>query len=357
MGLIFALQLLGGNTWTRHAAAIAADPALQQAVAGVLLGCCLPAMAAAAGMPRGQPAAKKQLGGDAAKVLHAMASLMQHVSLAPAFQRQLQQTGGAQAALEHAATFVRALPTSRPGSMSGPAWVAQLASAVALLAAISKQLTRQAAGSSHGEAASRAATVEAACWQAAGLLPQLAASVAYLAADVQDRTTYPAGTTDWPEDLNTLCLGLLALQAQTSALSMGNCSARQLTCWLEALCAGLRLVPCLPQLAARLGPAAGTANGAAMLHNNLLQALTLHLSRQLPVVSLQATQQLGCSAAGLPTDEAAAWNSLPAQLWGVHTVLPWLPPSHRRLRRCACQAGSSAQATGDGCSGTFALWY
>ncbi len=258
-------SLLTDNTiWAKHVAAIAADPAQQQALVGVLLGCCLPTVAATAA------AGQQKLSSHGSDLLIDLSATLQHSSLAPAVRHQL-QTGGAEAAFEHAAAILHAQPTSRPSGMTGPEWIDLLASGTALMVFLSRetaQFSQQSVTTDLGEtaqAASDTAAVAAAGWQAARLLPHLAASVAALAADVQDRAAFPAGTTAWLDNANLLCFCLQYLQEQVYALSVGQCSAQQLFCWLDAVSASLRLASCLAPLAAHLELASDSVNGATLL--------------------------------------------------------------------------------------------
>ncbi len=313
-------SLLSENTWDKHAAAIAADPALQQAVVGVLLGCCLPDTArfVAAALA---PAAGPQLARSAAHMLFGMGLALQHSSLAPIAQRQL-QAGGAEDALEHAAAIVRALPTSRPSGESGPFWSSLVSSGASLLATLSTLISAQPATTAgNREAAEAASHAEAAFWHVARLLPRLAASLAALASDPLAHTSSPSGMASWLADLDVFCYNMRQLHAQAYALSVGQCNARQLTCWLDAVAACLRLAPCLAQLA-RLRQE-NRRDTAALLYSNLLDALSHDLPRQLCQLGQACgSQQLGSSStAGLPPDEAATWGGLPAHLWALHTSL------------------------------------
>ncbi len=263
-------------------------------------------------------------------MLFNLIATMQHDSLAPAVQQQL-QAGGAEGALEHAAAIVGALPTSRPASASGLLWLKLLAFRAALLDALANWMIPQsstdaqqaATAGSVGEpaqAASQAGAASEAAWQVARLLPQLATTVAALVKDVQDLTTYP-NEPDLLLHLNQLCLSLEGLQAQPYALSLEQCSAQQIACWLEAVAASLRLAPSLAQLAACLEPAGNGMNWAADAYSDLMRLLQKELPRQLQqLVEASTSQCLSATAARAP-DEAAARQGLPARLWGLHTSL------------------------------------
>ncbi len=318
--------LLNDNAWCKHAAAIAADANLQQGIASVLLEHCLPAAAAVVAAAQGQPPARQPQCKDAAQTLYALVWAMRHNSLATALQRQL-QAGGAEMALEHAAAILLALPTSQPSGEAGPMWSMQLASGATLLATLGERSTKkhsadvqQTGEAAASQAASRAAAVAAAQWQAARLLPRLAASLAALAIDQQADTTFPAGTQSWLEDLDRICYNLYWLQAWTFALSVLQCDAQQLTCWLEAVAASLRLAPCLAQLV-QLGQEHG-GEEAALLYSGLLDAVNHGLPRQLRQLARMLRQLAhGSAAAAEAPDEAAAWDGLPAHLWALHTSL------------------------------------
>lgn len=315
--------LLYSSTWTQHAAAIAADSSLQQAIVSVLLDQCLPAAAAVVAAEQGQPPAGQHQCTDAAQMLNALACAMQHEHLAAAFARRL-QAGGAESALEHAAAILLALPTSRPSGEAGPVWSMRLATGSALLAIIGGSITQlssadtqQTGEAAASQAARRAEAVASVRWQAARLLPRLASSLAALANNPQANTTFPAGTASWLDDLNSVCYSLRNMLRQVYDLSLAQCSARQLACWLETVAACLRLAPCLAQVI-RLGQ----ENGTALLYSRLLDALNHGLPRQLRQLA-RMLQQLGhgSAAAAVPPDEAAAWEGLPARLWALHTGL------------------------------------
>lgn len=322
--------MLINRAWGKHAAAIAGDPALQQAIVSVLLGCCLSATAEVVAVEHGQPPAGQRPCVDAAQMLYATTSVMLRSSLATALQCQL-LAGGAEGALEHAAAIVRALPTSRPSGACGRHWSTNLASGAILLETIGKQLTtlptadaQQAATADRGEAAqpaSQAEAVAAVGWHATRLLPQLTASLAALANDPLAHTTYPDGVTTWQTDINATCHSLCWLLSQAAALSLGNGSASELACWLGAVAAGLRLAPCLAQLAVRWELQGSSCDGAAVLYSYLLCLVLSVVPRQLCQLAQAPPLLLSSSTAVEQPGEAASWEQLPAQLWGLHTGL------------------------------------
>jgi len=249
------------------------------------------------------------------------------------------------------AAILRALPTSRPNGVSGPLWLEHLAFRAALLDTLANYISMQSstdaqqpatAGSldESARATSQAGAAAAAALQVARLLPQLATTVAALVKDMQDLATYP-NEPSLLQRLNQLCHSMLGLQAQVYALSLEQCSAQQLACWLEAVVASLRLAPSLTQLAARLELASGRVNWAANAHSGLLRLLQQELPRQLLQLAQALRSQQPSATAEQAPDEAAARHSLPARLWGLHTTLcrliatltspaaPLRPPSER----------------------------
>lgn len=194
-------RLLSGNAWAQHQSAIAADPALQQMIAGTLLDHCLPSavIVAEAQTPAGNT--QGPWPHHWTSLLNAIVSAVEHGSLAAAISRKL-QAGGAAAALGHVAAILRALPTTRPSGFLGRMWSASMISAAALLAIISRQIgdrftahdMTSASGAEALVQASQSEAAVAASQQAAALLPRLAASLVAFANESQADKASAQGT-------------------------------------------------------------------------------------------------------------------------------------------------------------------
>lgn len=171
-------HLVSNSTWSQHATALQADPALQRAIADVLLGRCLPATAAA--VVDGEAPSGVEQGTHGVFTLFVMASTVQHRAILSMAQRWA-GTNGAAAACGQAAAILAAVPLTRPSSMPEDRWSCNLCSAAALLAACCSVLASQASHHSPAgqadEAAGRSAVPPAghtaAALQLADLLPQL----------------------------------------------------------------------------------------------------------------------------------------------------------------------------------------
>ena len=195
--------LLENEVWRTHATAIGADPALQQAIVGTLLGYCLPALTAAVQdeLPAGLPE-----GGQTMKLLRSLPNVLQHASLAPAWR---QRTAGAVTEVEHAAAIVRSLAAERPRGMSSQLHLALLANAAAALAVCCNRMVEMEEAAAAGSAAASAqktdarAEQHAAGWLVAALLPQLKSSIL---ASVGSLLLQPGSpeTEQWVRVLSTL---------------------------------------------------------------------------------------------------------------------------------------------------------
>lgn len=127
-----AFVVVAGDTsaWTDHSAAIAGDPALQQAIIAVLLQHSLPAVAAA--LPAEASAGLLE-GGHALQVLTQLACTLRHASLASAVD-----CWGAPPAVAtsvaHAVATLRCLLPDQPGDQPSDAAAAALHPATVVLA-------------------------------------------------------------------------------------------------------------------------------------------------------------------------------------------------------------------------------
>lgn len=98
---------------------------------------------------------------------------------------------------------------------------------------------------------------------------------------------------------------------------MGPCSPRQLSAWLQAAGASLQLLPRLARLDSHLQQLGRRTDGVQLLGKTFVRAFVAILPPQLQ----QLSSSSGFSFAALGQQDAAAWASLPAQLWALHACL------------------------------------
>ena len=105
----------------------------------------------------------------------------------------------------------------------------------------------------------------------------------------------------------------MLLQLAQALPHLASQSPRQLSAWVAAVVASVRLLPCLPQLDAQLKQHDSSLNGAEQLSSALLEFVLLHAaSRDLHPST--------CTAP-LPVGDAFSWGSVPEQAWELHTAL------------------------------------
>lgn len=339
--------LLESNAWSQHRAAIAADAALQQAIVDTLLQRCLPATEAAVvegRLPAGLPL---RPGGHTTAMLFCMSCVLQHDSLAPAAESRL-QAGGAVAALHHAAAILLALPTVRPAGAFSQAWSFNLSSASALLAGQCQQIVLQQQGAQVAAAqhdSGATLTVQlggeaagTAVWQSATVLPRMAASLVALTGELEAHSTSSEQRDSRLRDLFIISNNLRLPIYFVWGLQLEECSPQQLSCWLAAAAASLRLLPCFAFLCAQLKQhncySDSERKTAARLCPGLLMAVAAGLPEQLSQLA-PALQRLGSRAAQMPPEQAAAWEGLPAQLWALHTGTA-VGTAHWHMPTCRC---------------------
>jgi hypothetical protein len=229
--------LLTDPTYARHAAALQANPSLQQRVANCLLQRCLPALAAEAGSDAG---ALLHQSNDARALMQCLAELLGAPSLQPAVARRLRQPGAAEL-VRHAADIVRALPARRPGGVAADAFANVHTITALLLACLLAALTadQPPGGSSSGGGGGgggSGSSSEQAAWGLVKLAPHLAACIRGLEADGECQRCQVAA----------LCSGLEVCLRLVSS----GCGATpaQLEAWADAAEALVRLQPLLVRL-------------------------------------------------------------------------------------------------------------
>ncbi len=314
--LVFLFAVFTTDTWARHCDEIASDTALQRAVIQVLMDRCLPAMAedlqavASAGL---------LAHGTGWQMLLRFRSVLHHSSLRAAVERRRQEPGAA-TAVRHAAAILSLLPTSRSGPMPGIDFSLLLMHGTSLLGmCLGSMFASQAASLEGGSAAlSEASGTElaAARWQAVRLLPRLAAG---LAAELDDPQA-GAGISAWLANLSGVCAFLAWPVVWAYTLHLDRCSPAQLAALLAAVTASLRLLPSLSALDGRLKQHNRALVGAEVCCTSAMQQLAGKLPLRVEQI-LRQLQQADKDTASLPIEVVAAWGSLTAPLWALHTSL------------------------------------
>lgn len=274
------------------------------------------------------PGASIHAWASGSRLLQMLVSLLQSASLAPGGQKQ---AAGALLAAEHAAALVRHVAAVRPDGVPSGGYMGMLLHATALLSVCIQKVgvgqQSEAAGSSAAAAEAAAgdqAEVTAAGWHAAALLPELTTALVALEASLRRQgaaATAGSGMRGL-QQLSGAVANLRYVLFMVSLLQLEDCSPSQTCAWLAAASAGLQLLPCLSRLI-ESGGQDSIKEGLMQFRGGLLSVFLNQLPLQLEqlLAVLQQRQQHGSTAAALPPDEAAAWDSLPAQLWGLHTTL------------------------------------
>ncbi|KAL4420455.1 hypothetical protein ABPG75_010111 [Micractinium tetrahymenae] len=279
--------------FSKHAAALAASPALCDTIAEVLLQHCLPALASAV------EASPEQLllQLHQARTLLTLASSLQPPSMLPAVRRSLQQHGNGSAMAQLVRTLARALPTQVPASVTPVMHAAAHESAVMLLCTLCSALfdergsgdSPSSGSTSTGQIASAASSPSGSMRQqpggsgascgsgssdssttaggssitgqqgpgsdsSAGGVQQEQEAVALAVAELLPHTAAVcaslanASAAACLPHLSDIC-SMLPKCVSTLAVLHGRClSQGQLAAWSEAAEAGLRLQPLLAQL-------------------------------------------------------------------------------------------------------------
>lgn len=229
-------------------------------------------------------------------------------------------------ALHRAAAILLALPTARPAGEVGRAWSFNLSAASGLLAELCRHVLLQqqstlvaAVHRDRGPALTfglRGEAAGAAAWQSVSVLPRLAASLVALTGELEAQNV-PANQRDSRlRDLHNISTSLRLPLYFVYGWQLQECSPQQLSCWLAAAAASLRLLPCFAVLSAQLRQPSCFSDLCLDMLTVVTAELPKRLSQLAPVL-----QRLGSLAAELPPEQAAAWDGLPAQLWALHTAV------------------------------------
>ena len=320
--LSILLRLFTAEPCAKHRDAIAADAALQQAIAVVLLEHCLPVVAAA--IEEEMAAAGQRIGDTAAAVLTAMPDVLGQPSLE---HGMLQSSEALTLGLESAAEIVRAPPVERPNGMDAAIFGTLQAIAVSLVAlcyaaALTQPFAPQpswqgeAAGGSTAAPAAGLCQKEQAVELIVAVLPRLVATVAALQEGLQlAPAALPADVDFLLSNLNDMCtqLSVALKKLMQTGPHLVSQSPRQLSAWFAAAAAGIRLLPRLPLLHAQLRQRNSSFSGAEQLSDAVPEFVLGHATcRQLHPSSCPAVWLIG---------DAAALDDLQTQAWELHTAL------------------------------------
>ncbi|KAL4440136.1 hypothetical protein ABPG75_003137 [Micractinium tetrahymenae] len=332
-----AAVVLEAPAYAKHREALAASPAQQAAIAGMLLRRGLASVAAEA---VADPAGLLDADAAPAKLLHFLPHLLKGAGLRNALGPCLHQPGGT-AALRHVAAILRALPASRPAGLSPNGFASGTQNALALSAITASALGEQlqpgeqhavegGAGSRGGSSSGAVgvgtqqagASMEAkeAAWELLQALPSAAAALQGMAADSQ----CPQGA------LPAMCALVAASMCLLEAdLRQQEAPPAQAQAWAGAAEAWLLLHP-LMLAASEQCPA---PHRPAF---SLLLVIRDCLWRAQPEVHLPTSQ-------GAISSKAAAEGAKAAcQLWRAHStacrLTHWLAADSSRQR---CGWGSS----------------
>jgi hypothetical protein len=310
--------LLTTPPYSRHAAALAANPHLQQAVVGFLLQRCLPALAGQAAADADQLVqhfAKSFIG------LQALAAVLAVPSLSAAVARH-QPRLDTVVWVQHAAANVEALPASRPDGVAAGVFGRAFEAVILLLSCLcDAMLDQPTAGSSSSGGTNN--SCEQAAWELVRVVPHAAACSQALAVDGEcPRSTVAA-----------VCCNLGFALRLLERLRMSKATPAQLEAWAAAAEAGVRLQPLLARLHSEAAEAGLRLQPLqAQLHSEAAEEQQQQQQQQqqqlFAALSLQLINNLWCGmpdTRGTEPDGAAA---LGRRLWQLHSascqLLHWL---------------------------------
>lgn len=311
---------LDEDMFAGHAAATAADPAVQQAIIGALLGYCLPATTAA--VRAEMQHAGLHADGPGTKLLQMLPRILQCDALVAAVEQYWCPAEGAVAALavERAAALVSTIAAARPASLPDEVFAADLTNAAGVLSRCCHGVAEAAEAASAGSPAE----MRAATWHIAALLPQLAAALSSLTGSVEAQGGTAEGALEL-QRLDALCFNLHNILFVMNGLSLEGGSPQQMCTWLAAVTAGLRLLPCLSRALEAAAQQQVSLSKVATIRGGLVDICINRPPRRLlqllTVLGQKQKHGHGSSTAALPPEEAAAWDNLPDQLWTLHTTV------------------------------------
>lgn len=309
--LAFVVVAGRGGTWNDHSVAIAGDPALQQAIITVLLQHSLPAVAAA--LPAEASAGLLE-GSKALQVLEQLACTLRHASLASAVDFWGAPPAAA-TSVAHAVATLRCLLPDQPGGQPSDAAAAAFLPATVVLAICCRgavEAFRRAKAAGGAAAASVDSQAGGACLRIATLLPRLMPAIAQLLGSPPSSTESTASYGLWMADQNVIVASLAPALYLLQTMLPVPCSHTQLTIWLRAACASLRLLPRLAQLDVQLQQhVPSRSTGAQLLCRTIIHTFVVGKLPWLPQRSASEPRPA----------EAAAWDGLAEQVCALHTSM------------------------------------
>ena len=334
--------LLTLEPYAKHREQLAADPALQQAVADALLQFCLPALAAAMPAAAGMPSDDYIV-----QMLYRFPGMLRHPCLVPAIRQRLRGPA-APAAVQAAAAVVEALPVLRPAGMAADVFLERHTEAALLLHTCTTPMVDQLLDEQYGSGSSPAAAGPAAlpagsseprqqaAWRVVALVPRLTNIVQALADDPDAAAAYPGEPDDWTCNLNATCGRLSGTLHLLRSLQHQPATPAQLGSWAAAAAAGLRLQPLLLRL-----DASWQQRGLRTAHNGTPLDGVQRLSAMLLGPVWRGMPTVPGLEGAAPADSEAEQRSLALRLWELHTAVARL--CHFFISRSSPRlAGSSA---------------
>lgn len=262
-------QLVKHPVYAKHAAALASNGALQQAIVRLLLRRCLPAT-----VHRQQPDAFTEM--DVGRVAQVLSMLGSTEQLRPAVEIELCQPGVAAAVVQQAAAMAATLPASRPAGLHADFFAHAHNTVLMMLAFACKVLvpqpcvedmagsagaagtfgTASSAGGSSADAAS-GCQAQARAWAPGSeewwavtsavlrLVPHFAALLCTLAADAECQQH------SLVKLCSNVCRLLEVLLLENGGIASVTATTQQTQAWAAAAEAGMRLQPLLTELHAQ----------------------------------------------------------------------------------------------------------
>ncbi|KAL4420431.1 hypothetical protein ABPG75_010087 [Micractinium tetrahymenae] len=348
--------------FARHAADVAANPALQLVLARALLQRCLAVVAAAA---LSAPGAVLDSASTQHVLLHRLALCIKAPSLNAGISRCLREPGNAPAAGRRAPAVAAALPRGGGDGVVAKSFAVAVECAYIVLLVVCKSLLTEGAPPQNGSGSGRQADAEGCstsvsselpevAWHVVRLVPRAAETVQLLAADA-------SGATDG--GLQHLCGIVGTCLLLVGQLPCDQVAPAQLAAWAEAAEAGLCLQPLLARLHGqwerqelqqpRQGQAvagSGLPPIYALLSRELLNRLWLRMPNLAPAPDGAAHEDAAVQAAGerlwqahstgcrlvhwLAADASRCLASLPVSLAAWPRLILGLNLAHERAANC-----------------------
>lgn len=331
------MGVMGDPGWSKHAEAVQADPALQQAIVRVLLDRCLPGIAAqAAG---GVDLLTIQLGASRLALALATSAIE-----AAALQHFQQQEGAAAAAAEAAGSILQSLPAQPPGAEEPRRWAETWAESMHLAGMVTcLAVAAVAPGSSSKGSSSRAGQWRE--WQGVAACVH---AVPYIVTALQAAGSHgpPGSSSDaqrsWFNALAVWCSNLKGLLMDSHRLRQRRMALEAWPMWLRAAAAGIQAQPLLVQLHAAFSllPDTDLHPAAGQLAAEFMQLTTrtlpfVHAAEHTALSALQADTQC-CQRTAFALQPDNPQGVLRANDFGEHCVSAALRYLQASRPACTC---------------------